>query len=600
MNAAQDEPTGEPKRPFMEWRFVRPTLCCLVIVAAGLLAYSDSFGGPFIFDDSGITGLVGVKKQLIRRILAGSRPVVDLTFALNYSLGGLDVRGYHQLNLAIHLLAALTLFGVVRRTLALPAFARRFGEPGSTWVAFCIALLWALHPLLTQSVTYLVQRAESLMGLFFLLTLYCFIRAAVSPRHPGAWRVAAVAACALGMGCKQVMVAAPLAALLYDRCFVAGSFREALRRRWKLHLALAATWLILAGSVRVAFERHPISAGFALPDVSPLRYARNETGVILHYLRLAFWPSGLCLDYGWPITVSIPATVPTAIVMGTVLAATLWALIRKPMWGFLGAWFFLILAPTSSFMPLRDLAFEQRMYLPLAAVVALAVVAARLLGERLAARLFASEERRRRVRTAAAIALMLPLAVALGWRTYVRNMDYRSAISIWSAATKVSPLNSRAWSNLGELFLDAGRYDEAKVVCAEAIRVNPRSADAFNNLGLAYAAMNQLKEALRYYDEALRLNPNDGDAYINRGNAYDALGRSQDALREYGRAVEANPGDVRIYLNRAITYYRVKEYDKALADLEKLRDLGQEPPEQLLADVTQALERSRQNRTGGK
>lgn len=599
MNAAQDEPTAKPERQLVKWRFVRPALCCLAIVAAGLVAYSDSFGGPFIFDDTGITGLVGVKKHLVRRILTGSRPVVDFTFALNYSLGGLDVRGYHQLNLAIHLLAALTLFGVVRRTLELPAVARRFGEARSTWVAFCIALLWALHPLLTQSVTYLVQRAESLMGLFFLLTLYCFIRAAVSQR-PAAWRVGAVAACALGMGCKQVMVAAPPVALLYDRCFVAGSFREALRRRWKLHLALAATWLILAGSICVAFERHPVSAGFALPEVSPLRYARNETGVILHYLRLCFWPSRLCLDYGWPITVSIPATVPPAIVMGALLAATLWALIRKPMWGFLGAWFFLILAPTSSFMPIRDLAFEQRMYLPLAAVVALAVVATLLLGERLATRLFASEERRRRVRRAAGVALVLPLAVALGWRTYVRNLDYRSAISIWNAATEVSPLNWRAWSNLGELLLDVGRYDEAKADCAEATRLNPNSADAFNNLGLAYAAMNQLKEALRYYDEALRLNPNDCDACINRGNAYDALGRSQDALHDYGRAAEANPGDVRIYLNRAITYYRVMEYDKALADLEKVKDLGAEPPEQLLADVTQALRRSPRNRTEEK
>ncbi|MGO8705742.1 MAG: tetratricopeptide repeat protein [Candidatus Brocadiia bacterium] len=599
MNATINESAEQPASPRTRWRFVWPTLCCLAIIGVGLLAYCDSFDGPLIFDDSGFSDLVSVKKDLLRRILAGTRPVVDLTFALNHSLGEMDVGGYHELNLAIHLLAALTLFGLARRTLELPAVARRFGERDSTPVAFCMALLWTVHPLLTQSVTYLTQRAESLMGLFFLLTLYCFVRAA-GARRPGAWSAGAVAACALGMGCKQVMVAAPLVALLYDRCFIAGSFREALRRRRGLYLALAATWLILARSLFMAFQRHPITAGFALPGISPVRYARNETGVILHYLRLAFWPSGLCLDYGWPVTASLWATLPSCLVMALLLAATLWALIRKPMWGFLGAWFFLILAPTSSFMPIRDLAFEHRMYLPLAAVIALAVAAAHLASERMAARLFASEARRRRVRIAVAIALMLPLTGALLWRTYVRNLDYRDPISIWTATTKVSALNSRAWSNLGLMCFYAGRYDEAKKDCAEATRLNPGNADAFNNLGLAYAAMNQLAEALRDYDEAVRLDPNHVEAHINRGNAYDALGRSQDALREYARAAAVKPDDDRIYENRAITYYRTKEYAKARADIEKLRDLGGVVPEQLLADITAAEARSSGRGTGGK
>jgi tetratricopeptide (TPR) repeat protein len=583
------DPTDPAERPLAQRQCVFwTTLCCAALVIAGLVAYSDSLGGPFIFDDSGFLELVSVKKLPIRRILAGPRPVVDLTFALNYSLGGMDVDGYHLLNLTIHLLAALTLFGVVRRTLELPVLARRFpGERASTPVAFCIALLWMLHPLLTQSVTYIVQRTESLMGLFFLLTLYGFIRSA-SARRPGAWRAGAVAACALGMGSKQVMVAAPLLTLLYDRCFVAGSFREALRRRWGLHLALAATWLILAGSVREAFGRHPMSAGFALPGVTPLLYAWSEPGVILHYLRLVFWPSGLSLDYGWPVASSAREIAPGAIVVGILLAATLWALVRRPMWGFLGAWFFLILAPTSSFMPLRDLAFEQRMYLPLAAVVALAVLAAHRLGERLAARYLASEEERRQARTAAAIVLMLPLTIALGCRTYVRNWDYRSAISIWSAAKEARPQNPRAWNNLGEACFHAGRYDEAKADCTEAIRLKPDYADAFNNRGLTCAGMNSLDEALRDYDEAIRLDPNLADAYLNRGNAYDDLGRREDALREYGRAAAANPDDRLIYINRAMTYYRMKEYAQALADLEKFKDLGGVVPEQLQADIGRA------------
>ncbi len=270
-------------------------LAALAILVLGALTYSNSLRGVFVFDDKSEIEENPAIRHLwpLGPILRGPRPVVDLTFALNYSLGRLHVTGYHLVNLAIHLLAALALFGIVRRTLRLPALAGRFDEAAASVLAFCAALIWMVHPLQTGAVTYIVQRAESLMGLFYLLTLYALIRAATSetatpldrenakarkteePDGPGSvarkasaisrraqhaarsgsggqnsvassfafsrfrgqtsvvvWSVAAVAACALGMGCKEVMVTAPAALLLYDRAFIAGSFREALRRRW--------------------------------------------------------------------------------------------------------------------------------------------------------------------------------------------------------------------------------------------------------------------------------------------------------------------------------------------------------------------------------
>ena len=177
------------------------------------------------------------------------RPVLNLSLALNYAVSGCDVRGYHVTNLAIHLAAALLLFGIVRRTL--PRFRGCGGGQQlarlqlATPLALAIALLWAVHPLQTESVTYIVQRAESLMGLFYLLTLYCFLRGAGSARAIF-WYAGSVLACLLGMATKEVMVSAPLVVLLYDRTFLAGSFREAWRRRWAYYLALAATWLLLA------------------------------------------------------------------------------------------------------------------------------------------------------------------------------------------------------------------------------------------------------------------------------------------------------------------------------------------------------------------
>ena len=203
-----------------------------MLLLAAVIVYSDSFHGPFIFDDGPAIEQATAKQPWpVWHTLIGPRPVVQATLALNYFIGGYNETGYHVGNLCIHILAALALFGVIRRTLRLPSFGGRFDEKTAASLAFCAALLWAVHPLQTQAVTYVIQRMESLMGLFYLLTLYCFIRAASSPK-PRAWHVAAVAACALGMGSKEVMVSAPLIVLLYDRSFIAGSFREALRRRW--------------------------------------------------------------------------------------------------------------------------------------------------------------------------------------------------------------------------------------------------------------------------------------------------------------------------------------------------------------------------------
>ena len=353
-------------------------LACLVIVAAGLAAYCNSFDGPFIFDDVPSILHNPTIRQLwpigpaLRppgggRAVQG-RPVVNLSLAVNWAIGQDKVQGYHVLNLAIHLAAGLALFGVVRRTLRQPRLSGRFAQ-AATGIALAAALLWTVHPLQTESVTYIVQRAESIMALFYLLTLYCVIRGAGSAR-PIAWYVLSVLVCLLGMASKEVMATAPLVVLLYDRTFLSGTFQGALRRRWPLYVALTCTWGLLAYLVAGSTDRGG-SAGFGL-SMTVWQYALTQLGVITHYLGLAFWPAGLVFDYGWPIASSVGQILPGAIVISLLLAGTIWALIRYPAAGFLGACFFLILAPTSSFVPVTDAAFEHRMYLPLAAVTSFA------------------------------------------------------------------------------------------------------------------------------------------------------------------------------------------------------------------------------------
>ena len=196
-----------------------PALLLVVLVAG---AYANSLGGAFVFDD--VSNIVHnpTVRQLwpLSPYLSSARGVADFTFALNYAVHGLEVRGYHLVNIAIHALAAVVLFALVRESLGLPRARRAFGE-AQTPLALAVAAIWALHPLQTQAVTYTIQRHESLMGMFFLLTLYSVLRAARSRR--GGWSIAAVCFCALGMRTKQVMVVAPLVALLLDRCLIAGS-----------------------------------------------------------------------------------------------------------------------------------------------------------------------------------------------------------------------------------------------------------------------------------------------------------------------------------------------------------------------------------------
>ena len=260
------------------------------------------------------------------------------------------------------------------------------------------------------------------------------------------------------MGSKEVMVSAPLIVLLYDRTFVAGSFREALRRHWGLYLGLAATGSSWRGRSLEAFEPRAQSAGFSLPGITPLQYAQSEFGVILHYLRLAFWPAGLCLDYDWPIAKSAAEIAPGAIVVGVLLAATVWSLVRRPTWGFAGAAFFLVLAPTSSIMPIKDLAFEHRMYLPLAALMTAAVLAAYQVGRALVRRLAETEDARRRLGGRIAVLLVFSAAAALGALTYLRNAEYASAISIWKDTVDKRPRNVRALNQLADAYSRAGDY----------------------------------------------------------------------------------------------------------------------------------------------
>jgi len=510
-----------------------------LLVIVGLLAYHNSFRDGFVFDDERYI----VKNPRIQQlwppweiITESSRPVVLLSLAANYALGGLNPWGYHLFNVAVHILAALTLYAVVRRTFATGVLPSDWDE-SAPWLAGMVSLIWLVHPLQTESVTYVIQRGESLMGLFYLLTLYCAIRGSGLSRSRW-WQVGAVACCALGMATKPVMVTAPVVVLLYDRVFLARSWHAVVEQRWRLHAGLAATWLTLPLLLANGSSEWKHSAGFGFGGMSSLQYALTQPGVILHYLRLAFWPRPLCFDYGWqygwPAAQSIGDALPALIVLGGLLVATAWAWRHKPALGFLGVCFFVLLAPTSSFVPVADLVVEHRMYLPLAAVVVVVIVGVFALERNLVR---AGRNTRRMLEWVAGGTIVL-LLTAL---TIQRNRDYRSDLAIWQDTVAKCPDNPRAHHNLGMELGRAGRNREEVEQYIQALWLKPDYADAHYHLGAAAWEAGDRLVAIEHWQQTLRIKPDYVEAQCSLALALEQTGKVREAIGHYEQALRIKP-----------------------------------------------------------
>jgi len=542
----------------------------LVLVAAAVLtAYHNGLSGPFIFDDPSSIVANPTIRQLWPpwtalsppnvSITAQGRPVLNFSLALNYAVSGTEVWSYHALNLAIHLLAAFTLFGLVRRTLLRGLGISRVPEHDaasrSTLLALAVALLWAVHPLQTESVSYVIQRAESLMGLFYLLTLYCFVRGAEAGRN-GGWFTLAIASCLLGMATKEVMATAPLLVLLYDRTFVSGRFRDAWRRHRWLHLGLAGTWLLLAVLVIGGGGNRGGSVGLGV-GIAWWAYPLTQVEAIARYLCLSVWPHPLVFEYGAYWVTGAAGLLPWALPVAAALAVTVVGLRRWPALGFLGCWFFLILAPTSLAPGTTQMIVEHRMYLPLAAIVTGVVLGVNAWIPRLSVIAFAV------------------LGTVLVFLTLQRNEVYRSEVAIWrdtvahrpenplahqmlalaldksgapaeaiahyEEALRLKPNFALAHDTFGLTLFRLGRKAEAAAHFETAVRLQPGFADARDHLAVALFEQRRFSEAAAQDDMALRLKPDFAEAHYNLARSLVALDRARDAAASFEQALRLRP-----------------------------------------------------------
>ena len=419
----------------------------LVIAVSVLIAYSNTFHVPFQFDD---TPNIVNNSQLrsfdnFWSVLMHTRGVTSITFALNYAVGGPDVFSFHLVNTAIHIVNSVLVFFLLLSTFGLMGFA----TARARFIAFFSALLFALHPVQTQSVTYIVQRMESLSGTFFILALMLFVKGAGSSGLARRWvYYGLTGACyVLSFYSKETAITLPAVVLLYDFCFVAkGSAIGLFKKRWPLYgllgaLLVAFTVLTVipmggfsdlseesaeasgvegvaapsVGTTATARLKHaPVSAGFSLKGISPKEYLFTEFNVMAYYFALVAVPINQNLDYDFPIskslfetpevkpgtalTIPLPPPVVSLAFLLCVAGLGVWFMAAtqsspasaRRLVAFFIFWYFIILSPTSSVVPIADVIYEHRLYLPSLAfftvfVLCVEAVSSRLFGWRGAA-----------------------------------------------------------------------------------------------------------------------------------------------------------------------------------------------------------------------
>ncbi|HEY9226507.1 MAG TPA: tetratricopeptide repeat protein [Gemmatimonadaceae bacterium] len=576
-------------------------MALLAVLALAFLAFGPAISGPFDFDD----GLAIEENPTIRnawppsalweRPQIGSatagRPVVNYSFALNVAFNrllgigdglspaGAAARSFHVVNILLHVAVALLLFATIRRAMASESIEETWRRSADK-VAAVACVLWLVHPIHTEPVDYISQRTELLCALFIMITLYASIRAlpessgsteqaALERRRQLRWSVVAVIALALGMASKEVMVVAPVLVFLYDQAFASRSrTRSDVRARRGLYVALIATTLICLVFVAAGERGH--SAGFSGP-ISAWQYLASQGWAITHYVKLLLWPDDLSFDYGRrPIPLGIAA--PGVIMVALAGGATLWAWRkRERRWlGFLGAWFFLLLAPSSSIVPIHtEIAAERRVYLASIAVILLIVIGAeRLRRELTAGRTKLGSRAAVRIRTSVLALVFVGIVAVLVATSAMRSRLYADPIGRWEKAVAQTPTNGRAYDNLASAMLRSPSPDLKAVdsVLNVARRVDPEFLPAWYRAATIAMAEGRLAQAESLLVQSLRLQPGYVPS-LQRLAEVHLMQREPTRALPYLRVLADNSPSGESLTNLGVAYLMARQLDSGIAVL---------------------------------
>jgi len=524
----------------------------IIICLLGVMVYSNSLHSPFVFDDiSNITENSRIRmadlnlRKLIETAFSSGRPVAHFSFAINYHLGRYNVVGYRLINLAIHLINGCLVYFLVFVMLLqvlIPHKESLFNTRGFSDIqvlyskisiaSLFAALFFTVHPVQTQSVTYIVQRMNTLSAMFYFAAFILFIYGRISRKKWNRWMLWAgsLISWMLALGSKQIAAMLPFAVLLYDWYFLQHHNRQGLRRS----LFQLCTVGVLLGVVGYLFlGSHPVDAilnGYDKWDFTLRERLLTQCRVVILYLSLVAYPHPSRLNLLHQINTSQSIVQPATTLFSMILILGLfglavWIARKHRLISFSILWFFIHLFIESSFIGLHMI-FEHRLYLP---IFGIALITGWLILQLPSRRYFLG------------ISLSVVIVICLGTATYMRNFTWQDRITLWSDVVSKSPESPRAHSNLG-LALAAGGQPEAAIRhYTRALVLNPIDSEIFNNLGMALAQQGNLEAAVDQYSTALRLDPNNAGAHYNLGISLERQGKTDAALNHLLQAIRIEP-----------------------------------------------------------
>ncbi|MEE9614477.1 MAG: tetratricopeptide repeat protein [Thermodesulfobacteriota bacterium] len=584
-----------------------PLAAAALIAVTALAIYSNTLDVPFLIDDH----TYRVENPKVRDLgnfldTSGTRYVGFLTFALNYAAGGLDVFGYHLVNIAIHTVNGLLVWWLALLTFRTPAMGGIEGTGRSIetkyFVALAAALIFISHPIQTQAVTYITQRFTSLAALFYLLSLVLYVKWRFSPELKGrsAFYVLALISTVLAMKTKEISFTLPAMLCLYEFTFFGPSFNGHEHERRSRFLPLVPFLLAMAiiplgifgpeaglgdggeggeGGHGAAEEMRRLQLR-DFSSISSYAYLVTQMRVIITYLRLLVLPVSQHMDYDYPLNASIfePEVFLSFLFLFFLFGSAVYLFLRSRIthhahgllisFGLL--WFFLTLSVESSIIPIKDPLAEHRLYLPL---VGLSLSFTAALSFASGAPGASGGVAGRPGGGRGAWAVILVIVAAFSFAAYTRNDVWGDEITFYTDEVRKAPGEPMVYNRLAGAYLRLGRTDEAMGLLRTALRLNPDSAKTHNNLGVAYADKGRLEEAVSEYKEALRLRPRAaGSAGIhnNLGLAYAAMGRPDEAAREYREALRLVPDHVGAHYNLALAYGRKGLGEEARREAEEV------------------------------
>jgi tetratricopeptide (TPR) repeat protein len=515
------------------------TLFLLSLALLVILIYANTLGSPFIFDSRNnieSNPHIRISKITLNDLTeaafkspAKQRPLSNISFALNYYLHGYNVVGFHVVNILIHISTGFLLYLFVKTTFCTPALRSRYGN--YMWISFFTAAVWMVHPLQTQSVSYIVQRMNSLAAMFYILSILLYARFRLSRQQRKKWWLfsGCILAGIVALASKQTAATLPVFIIVYEWYF----FRN-LDLKWlKNHILLLTGCLLLAAVIALALlGSNPLDGileGYKGRDFTLTQRLLTESRVVIFYLSQLLWPhpSRLNLDHDFALSNSLLDPMTTFFSIFTIAALIGLAVVtarKQRLLSFCIVWFFGNLVIESSILPL-EIIFEHRVYLP-SMMFSLIVV------------LFVS----RWVKPTWLQAVLLCAMVTVGavW-TYERNTVYSDRITFWQDCVDKSPRKARPYNNLGVALADQGYHDEALKKYRKALQIDPHYQDPVANIGLSMAEQGKMEESITQFSKALEINPKDYKTLNNLGASLIVVDRHAEAVQYLSEAITLDP-----------------------------------------------------------